>query len=65
MSDMIKLKNDLFQLLEEEGAQLMGVANLSGILEGEMKTGISVAVAVPKNIVKDLQSAPTREYYDR
>lgn len=64
MSDMTELKADLFQLLEEEGAQLMGVANLSGILEGEMKTGISVAVAVPKNIVKDLQSAPTKEYYD-
>lgn len=64
MSDMTELKADLFQLLEEAGAQLMGVADLSGIVEGEMKTGISVAVAVPKNIVKDLQRAPTREYYD-
>ena len=29
-----------------------------------MQTGVSVAVTVPKNIVKDLQTAPTKEYYN-
>lgn len=29
-----------------------------------MQTGISVAVPVPKHIVRDLQTAPTKEYYD-
>ena len=28
------------------------------------KTGISIAVALPKAIIIDLQEAPTREYYD-
>ena len=42
----------------------MGIADLSGIVSGEMQTGVSVAVPVPRNIVRDLQTAPTREYYD-
>lgn len=42
----------------------MGVADLSGVVSGKMQTGVSVAVPVPKGIVKDLQSAPTKEYYD-
>ncbi len=59
-----KLKQDLFSLLIENGAKLMGVADLSGIVGGEMQTGVSVAVPVPKHIVKDLKDIPTKEYYD-
>lgn len=59
-----ELKQDLFSLLAENGAELMGVADLSDIISGEMQTGIAVAVSVPVNIVKDLQTAPTKEYYD-
>ncbi len=50
--------------MAENGAELMGVADLSDIISGEMQTGIAVAVSVPVNIVKDLQTAPTKEYYD-
>ena len=42
----------------------MGVADLSGIVSGELQTGVSVAVPVPRKIVTDLQTAPTREYYE-
>lgn len=59
-----ELKQGLFSLLEEKGAKLMGVADLSGIVSGEMQIGVSVAVPVPRNIVKDLQITPTKEYYD-
>lgn len=59
-----ELKRALFSILTEKGAKLMGVADLSGIVNGEMQTGVSVAVPVPVNIVKDLQTAPTKEYYD-
>lgn len=59
-----ELKQDLFSLLAENGAELMGVADLFDIISGEMQTGIAVAVSVPVNIVKDLQTAPTKEYYD-
>ena len=57
-----ELKQALFSLLAEKGAKLMGVADLSGIVGGEMQTGISVAVPVPKNIVMNLKTAPTKEY---
>lgn len=42
----------------------MGVANLSEVISGTMQTGVSVAVPVPRNIVIDLQTMPTKEYYD-
>ena len=42
----------------------MGAADLTGIVTETMQTGISVAVPVPKRIVRDLQTAPTKEYYD-
>lgn len=59
-----ELKRALYAVLAEAGANLMGIADLSGIVSGEMQTGVSVAVPVPRNIVRDLQTAPTREYYD-
>ena len=61
---MSLLKNELFCLLAEKGAKLMGVADLTGIVSGDMQIGISVAVPVPKHIVYDLQTTPTKEYYD-
>ena len=64
MSEMSLLKNELFCHLAEKGAKLMGVADLTGIVNGDMQIGISVAVPVPKHIVYDLQTAPTKEYYD-
>ena len=54
----------LYGLLRKKGAQLVGTADLTGIVEGNLTTGICVAVPVPKHIVLDLQTAPTREYYD-
>ena len=59
-----QLKQALFDLLWEKGARLMGVADLSGIVSGGMRTGVSVAVPVPRDVVRDLKTAPTREYYD-
>lgn len=59
-----ELKRALYAVLAEAGAKRMGIADLSGIVSGEMQTGVSVAVPVPRNIVRDLQTAPTREYYD-
>lgn len=59
-----ELKQALFSILAEKGAKRMGAADLSGIVRGGMPMGVSVAVPVPKHIVKDLQTAPTKEYYD-
>ena len=59
-----ELKRELLSLLEKKGAKLMGIADLSGIVDGEARTGVSVAVPLPQSIVRDLQTAPTKEYYD-
>lgn len=64
MQNISLLKKDLFSMLKKKSAKLMGVADLTGIVKGSMQTGISVAVPVPKHIVRDLQTAPTKEYYD-
>ena len=64
MSDISLLKKELFSLLKEKGAKLTGVADLSGVVDGNMKTGVSVAVPVPRHIVQDLKTAPTKEYYN-
>lgn len=62
--DAEKWKRDLFELLSEKGAKLMGVGDLNGVVDGELTIGISVAVPIPKHIVMELETAPTREYYD-
>ena len=53
------LKDELFDLLQAKGARLMGVADLRGVVSGELTTGVSVAVPVSKEIVRDMQTAPT------
>lgn len=58
-----ELKEALFGLLAEKGAGLMGAANLSGVAGAELPVGVAVAVPLPPKIVRDLQSAPTLEYY--
>ncbi|HIS33148.1 MAG TPA: hypothetical protein IAB44_16630 [Candidatus Limivivens intestinipullorum] len=58
------MKAELFHLLRESGAKLIGAADLTDIVQGNLRTGISVAIPVPKHIVRDLQTAPTKEYYD-
>ena len=64
MQDSFLLKKKLFQVLAEKGAKLMGAGNLEGIVDGRMKIGVSVAVPVPARIVRDLQTAPTKEYLE-
>lgn len=43
---------------------MTGIGDLRGIVSGNLTTGIAVAVSIPKNIIRDLQTAPTKEYYD-
>ena len=57
-------KAAFFSLLREKGAALMGVADLRGIVAGELQLGVSVAIPVPAEIVHDLQTAPTFAYLE-
>lgn len=60
----MELTNELKNLLYECGADLVGIGDMSGIENCDYKTGISVAVSLPANVVIDLQNAPTKEYYE-
>ena len=62
---MEKLKNEIFTLLRENGAELMGVADLSDVSESPYPktTGICFMMPVPRHIIKDLLEAPTKEYH--
>lgn len=61
---MEKLKAELFDLLKEKGAVLMGVANMEGVKNCDYPTGICVAIPLPKHVIQDLKTAPTKEYHD-
>lgn len=47
MSNIEKLKDDLFHVLSEKGAKLIGIADLLGIIDDEKNIGVSVAVPLP------------------
>lgn len=53
---------DLIHQMKDRGADLVGIANLSGL--HEWGTGISVAVAIPQNVICSIHNGPTIEYYD-
>ena len=51
-------------LLKDNGADIIGIGNMSGVENCQYETGISVGVALPKNVILDLRKAPTVEYYE-
>lgn len=57
------LTKELKELLFQSGACLAGIGNLKGIEGCGYDTGVSVAVSLPGNVIRDLQDAPTKEYY--
>lgn len=58
------LTKELRDLLLQQGAGLVGIGNMNGIDECNYGIGVSVAVPLSKNIVRDLLNAPTKEYHD-
>ena len=59
-----ELKQDLFSLLAENGAELMGVVDLSDILSGEMQTGVSQWLFPFHQYCEGFTDCATKEYYD-
>ncbi len=59
----MELTENLKNLLYGQGAVLVGVGDMSQVENCKFPYGVSVAVPIPKKIVKDLQDGPTREYY--
>lgn len=54
-----KLKN----ILVEHGASLVGFGDLSHLVSGSLTRGISVAVAIPADVIRAIEDGPTMEYY--
>ena len=46
-----------------QGAALVGIGDLTTVTSSDYPVGIAVAIPLPKHVIKDLQLAPTREYY--
>lgn len=60
----MELTNEIKEFLHDCGADLVGIGDMSEVDNCDYKTGISIAKALPKDIVVDLRQAPTKEYYD-
>lgn len=58
------LSEGLERLLRNAGAALVGFGDLTGVTEGPLTTGVSVAVPVPAPIVEAIREGPTKAYYD-
>ena len=60
----MELTEEVKKILYCHGADLVGIGDMGDVEHCNFKTGISVAVALPQNVITDLQTAPTKEYYD-
>lgn len=58
------LQEGLFALLRQKGAKLVGAADLTGLVDDCLTTGVAVAIPVPIHIVEDVRTVPTLEYYE-
>lgn len=56
------LTKNIKRLLYENGAQLIGIGDMRNMENCAYATGISVAIPLPKYLISDLMTAPTREY---
>jgi len=54
----------LKEILYENGATIVGFADLSKLVEDELKYGISIAIKLPIEIVASISSGPNVAYYD-
>lgn len=57
------ITEELKKRLYDKGADLVGIGDMSQVKNCNFKTGVAVAVALPKSVIRDLQEAPTEEYY--
>ena len=57
------LTEELKAFLRSRGADLAGVGDMRGVENCAFRIGVSVAVALPVHVIRDLQEAPTVEYY--
>ncbi|HIU77147.1 MAG TPA: epoxyqueuosine reductase [Candidatus Pelethocola excrementipullorum] len=54
----------LKEYLLEQGASLVGFADLTELTEGDLKNGMSIIIRLPKHIIRNINGGPTREYFN-
>ena len=60
----MELTDEIRKYLYACGADLIGIGDMNRVENCNFKIGIAIAIALPKNIIIDLQKAPTKEYYN-
>ena len=60
----MELTEELKRILRCQGADLVGIGDMSKVENCNFKRGVAVAVALPQNVIIDVQEAPTKEYYN-
>ncbi len=58
-------QDELRTILADNGADLIGFADLSAMLEPEEKYGISIAVKLRRDVVASIKDGPNRTYFDQ
>ena len=61
---MDAFSKEFHDFLLAQGASLCGFGDLSGVAEGDLRCGVSVAVALPKDILLSIANGPSRGYFD-
>ncbi len=61
---MDTISKEFRNFLLAQGASLCGFGDLSQIVEGELHCGVSIAVALPKDILLSIADGPSRGYFD-
>jgi epoxyqueuosine reductase len=60
---MCSISDKLGAILYENGASLVGFADLKNVADSGMPFGVSVAIALPKEVVKSIHDGPNLDYY--
>jgi ElaB/YqjD/DUF883 family membrane-anchored ribosome-binding protein len=61
---MNAISADLHGFLLEKGASLCGFADLAGIVQGDLKCGVSVAIKLPVPVLQSISDGPSKIYFD-
>ena len=64
MDTVHTVQQELTDLLFQEGARLVGVADLENISQAVLPVGIAVAIPLPAAIIHSIIHFPTKEDYD-
>ncbi|MEG1973180.1 MAG: epoxyqueuosine reductase [Oscillospiraceae bacterium] len=62
-SKITDLSEELRRFLTEKGAELVGFGDMRGVNNCSLPVGVSVAVTIPREILREIEEGPTKSYY--